>query len=54
MLGRPEIVVPVFAKNVLVGEIDINSYFAGTFTPDEQEFVEACASLIGKYFEKHS
>jgi L-methionine (R)-S-oxide reductase len=50
---KSEIVVPVFAKNVLVGEIDINSYFAGTFTTEEQEFVEACAALAGRYFEKH-
>jgi putative methionine-R-sulfoxide reductase with GAF domain len=51
-LVKSEIVSPVFAKGVLVGEIDINSYFAGTFTAEEQEFVETCATLVGRYCEK--
>jgi L-methionine (R)-S-oxide reductase len=47
-----EIVVPIFAKNKLAAELDIESYFTGTFTKPEQEFVEACAGLVGKYVEK--
>ena len=46
-----EIVVPIFAKNMLAAELDIESYFAGTFTKSEQEFVEACAAVVGKYLE---
>lgn len=46
-----EIVVPIFAKNKLAAELDIESYFAGTFTKPEQEFVEACAAVVGKYLE---
>ncbi len=44
-----EIVVPIFVKNKLAAELDIESYFAGTFTKTEQEFVETCATLVGKY-----
>ncbi len=44
-----EIVVPIVVKNTLAAELDIESYFAGTFTKADQEFVEACASIVGKY-----
>jgi putative methionine-R-sulfoxide reductase with GAF domain len=47
-----EIVVPIFAKNKLTAELDINSYFAGTFSRSEQDFIEACAALVGKVLEK--
>ena len=48
-----EIVVPIFVKNKLAAELDIESYFIGTFTKPEQEFVEACATLVGKYLGKN-
>jgi len=51
-LVKSEIVVPVFVQNALYGEIDINSYFANTFTFEEQQFVEACAELVCNYLEK--
>src|SRR5215831_14867575 len=41
---RSEMVAPVVLKNNLVAEIDVESYFAGTFTKQDQEFVEACAA----------
>jgi L-methionine (R)-S-oxide reductase len=44
-----EIVVPIFVKNKLAAELDIESYFAGTFDKPEQDFVEACAAVVGKY-----
>lgn len=44
-----EIVVPIFVKNKLAGELDVESYFPGTFTRTEREFVEACAAIVGKY-----
>jgi len=47
-----EIVVPIFVKNQLAAELDIESYFASTFSRPEQEFVEACAALVGKYLGK--
>jgi L-methionine (R)-S-oxide reductase len=47
-----EIVVPIFVKNKLAAELDIESYFPGTFTKPEQVFVEACAAVVGKYLAK--
>jgi L-methionine (R)-S-oxide reductase len=56
LVGSPivkcEIVVPIFVKNKLVAELDVESYFASTFTPSEQEFVEACAAIAGKHLAK--
>jgi L-methionine (R)-S-oxide reductase len=47
-----EIVVPIFVKNKLAAELDIESYFASTFTKPEQDFVEACAKVVGNYLGK--
>jgi L-methionine (R)-S-oxide reductase len=56
LVGSPmvkcEIVVPIFVKNKLVAELDVESYFGSTFTPSEQEFVEACAAIAGKHLAK--
>ena len=49
-LVKCEIVVPMFVKKKLIGEFDVESYFTGTFTKPEQDFVEACAALVGKVF----
>jgi GAF domain-containing protein len=51
-LVKSEIVVPIFVKNRLAGELDIESYFTKAFTPAEQQFVEACAKLVGKQLAK--
>ena len=51
-LVKSEIVVPVIIRGALYGEIDINSYFANTFTAEDQQFVEACAALVSNYLEK--
>jgi L-methionine (R)-S-oxide reductase len=47
-----EVVVPIFVKGVLAAELDIESYFAGTFTKAEQDFVEACANIVGGHWVK--
>jgi L-methionine (R)-S-oxide reductase len=47
-----EIVVPIFVKGKLVAELDIESYFTGTFNKTETEFVEGCAAVAGKFFGK--
>jgi GAF domain-containing protein len=47
-----EIVVPIFVENKLAGELDIESYFASAFNKAEQDFVEACATVVGKYLGK--
>ena len=46
---KSEIVVPIFADKKLAAELDIESYFAGTFTVLEQQFVEACAQILADY-----
>ena len=46
-----EIVVPILVKNKLAAELDVESYFSGTFNVTEQEFVEGCAAVVGKYLE---
>jgi len=47
-----EIVVPIFVRNKLAAELDVESYFASTFTQAEQDFIEACAKIVGTYLEK--
>ncbi|MGA8214891.1 MAG: GAF domain-containing protein [Candidatus Sulfotelmatobacter sp.] len=47
-----EIVVPIFVKNKLVAELDVESYFSGTFSEAETRFVEGCAALVGKCLGK--
>jgi L-methionine (R)-S-oxide reductase len=47
-----EIVVPIFARNQLVAELDIESYFTSTFTKPDQDFIEACAQMVGAYYSK--
>ena len=51
-LVKSEIVVPIYVKKKLAAELDIESYFSGTFTKTEQEFVEACANVAGEYMGK--
>ena len=51
-LVKSEIVVPIFAHGKLAAELDIDSYFADAFTKPEQDFVEACAKVVGDYLEK--
>jgi L-methionine (R)-S-oxide reductase len=50
---QSEIVVPIFARNKLTAELDVESYFPATFVKAEQAFVEACATIVGKYLEKN-
>jgi L-methionine (R)-S-oxide reductase len=49
---KANLVVPIFTRNELAAELDIESYFANTFTPAEQTFAEAIGVLVGKYMEK--
>ena len=52
VLVKSEIVVPIFVKNKLAAELDIEGYFEDTFTKSEQEFVEASARLVGPHLSK--
>jgi L-methionine (R)-S-oxide reductase len=51
-LVKSEIVVPIYVNKKLAAELDIESYFADTFTKPEQEFVEACAGVLANYLAK--
>ena len=51
-LVKSEIVVPIHVNKKLSAELDIESYFASTFTKPEQQFVEACANLVANYLRK--
>ena len=51
-LVKSEIVVPIFADKKLAAELDIESYFANTFTQPEQQFVESCAAVLAAYLAK--
>ena len=48
---RSEIVVPVFVKGKVAGELDIDSHFPAAFTPEDQELVQFCAAVVGKKLE---
>jgi L-methionine (R)-S-oxide reductase len=48
---KSEIVVPVFARGKVMGELDIDSHFAAAFTSEHQELVQYCAILVGKKLE---
>jgi len=49
---KSEIVVPVFVRNKVVGELDVDSHFPAAFGDQDRELVEYCASLVGKQLEK--
>jgi L-methionine (R)-S-oxide reductase len=48
-LVKSEIVVPIYVNKKLAAELDIESYFADTFTKPEEEFVQACANVVANY-----
>lgn len=49
---KSEIVVPVFARGKVVGELDIDSHFPAAFKDADRLLVEYCAGLVGKHLEK--
>ena len=49
---KSEIVVPVFARGKVMGELDIDSHFSAAFTNEDRELVEYCATLVGEWLEK--
>src|SRR5277367_3954445 len=51
---KSEIVVPVFAKGRVVGELDIDSHFLAAFGPEDRKLCEHAAALLGKYLETRS
>jgi len=51
---KSNIVVPIFLKSQVVAELDVESYFADAFTAPEQQFIESCAALVGRYMEREA
>ena len=49
---KSEIVVPVFVRGKVVGELDIDSHFPSAFKDEDRELVERCAVLVGQHLEK--
>lgn len=51
---KSEIVVPVFVKGRVVGELDIDSHYHAAFAPADRQLVEFCAAAVGSFIEAHS
>jgi L-methionine (R)-S-oxide reductase len=49
---KSEIVVPLFVRGKVVGELDIDSHFPAAFGDEDRRLVEYCASLVGQQLEK--
>lgn len=49
---QSEIVVPIWAHEKIVGEIDIDSHSIGAFGPEDRDFLEKCAALVGQFMER--
>jgi L-methionine (R)-S-oxide reductase len=49
---KSEIVVPIFVKNQVAGELDIDSHFPAAFGVEDQKLVQYCAEVVGKKLEK--
>jgi L-methionine (R)-S-oxide reductase len=49
---KSEIVVPIFVKEQVAGELDIDSHFAAAFGTDDQALVQYCAEVVGKKLEQ--
>jgi L-methionine (R)-S-oxide reductase len=48
---KSEIVVPIFVRGKVAGELDIDSHFLAAFTDDDRALVEYCAKIVGKRLE---
>jgi L-methionine (R)-S-oxide reductase len=52
---KSEIVVPVFVRGEVVGELDIDSHFLAAFTgPDDRALCEHAAKALGRWMEARS
>jgi L-methionine (R)-S-oxide reductase len=45
---KSEIVVPIFVRGKVVGELDIDSHSHAAFQDEDRKLVEYCAELVGK------
>jgi GAF domain-containing protein len=49
---KSEIVVPIFVKGQVAGELDIDSHFAAAFGSEDEKLIQYCAEVVGKKLEK--
>ena len=49
---KSEIVVPIFVRQQIAGELDIDSHFSSAFGAEDQQLVQYCAEVVGKKLEK--
>jgi L-methionine (R)-S-oxide reductase len=49
---KSEIVVPVFVRGKVAGELDIDSHFPAAFAAEDRDLIEYCAQLVGKRLEQ--
>ena len=51
---KSEIVVPIFVRGEVVGELDIDSHFPAAFGSEDRTLVEYCAQLVGNRLDGES
>jgi GAF domain-containing protein len=49
---KSEIVVPVFVRGKVVGELDIDSHFPAAFGAEDRTLCEHAAMVLGKFMER--
>jgi len=48
---KSNLVTPILVKGDVVAELDVESYFADTFPVGDQQFIESCAAVVGRFME---
>jgi GAF domain-containing protein len=51
---KSEIVVPIFVRGKVAGELDIDSHVHAAFKEEDRELVEYCAKLVGQRLDRDS
>lgn len=51
---KSEIVVPIYLRGAVVGELDIDSHSPAAFGPEDRELCERVAQLVSRYLERNS
>jgi GAF domain-containing protein len=47
------IVVPIYLRGSIIGEIDIDSHDPAAFTDADRTFLEEAARIVSSYIEQH-
>src|ERR1700721_827033 len=51
---KSEMVVPIFVRGEVKGELDIDSHFPAAFASEDRDMCEHVAKLVGRWLETHS